>query len=135
MSMKKKTQTKVAKKTKPVEPKFFGFKVVVKEGNKLMSCTSAGLKVQYITDKFVTPRYWGGPLAVFESKFLAVGFCEKLLPTRKEDSIRVYRCEYIPTIVQHVWRYRDGGMKMKHVSELPEKTTLARKVKLLKRVI
>jgi hypothetical protein len=134
--MKKVTKAvKVMKKTKKPETKFFGFKVVVKEGMKLMSCTKAGLSVQYITDKFVSPRSWGGPLTVFESKFLAVGFCEKLLSTVKEQNIRVYRCEYVPTIVQHVWRYRDFGLKYKHVSELPEKSVLAKRVKLLKRVI
>jgi len=126
------TKKKVIKNT---EPKFTGYKVLVKEGNKLMSCTSAGLRVQYISDKFVSPRRWGGPLTVFDSKFLAVGFCEKILPNHKESDIKVYRCEYIPTMVQHVWRYRDGGLKSKAVSELPEKTTLAKRVKLLKRVI
>ena len=130
----KKSVVELRNKAKP-EPKFFGFKVVVREGVKLMSCTKAGLSVQYITDKFVKPRMWGGPLTVFDSKFLAIGFCEKLLSTVNEANIRVYRCEYIPTKVQHVWRYRDGGIKSKSLSELPERSTLAKAVKLLKRVI
>ncbi len=131
----KKAVVRIAKKMKKPEVKFFGFKVVVREGVKLMSCTKAGLSVQYITDKFVSPRMWGGPLTVFESKFLAIGFCEKLLSTVKEENIRVYRCEYVPTMCQHVWRYRDGGLKFKSINELPEKSILAKRVKLLKRVI
>lgn len=140
--MSKKVMMKVAKKavglvkkmvTKTDESKI-GFKVVVKEGNSLVSATSAGLKVTYVTDKFVSARMWGGPMTVFDTLGRAVMFMEeKVAPELRKDA-RVYRCKYIPTKCNHVWRYRDGNMKIKSVMELPEKSVLAKKIMILKKV-
>ena len=128
------TNKKNKKVVKPAEPKFFGFKVVVKEDGKLVSATSAGLKVHYITDKFVYPRRWGGPLTVFNTLGRAMMFKEEKMSDTNPDNIKVYKCEYIPTIVEHVWRYRGGEMKTRRVSELPEMTMVAKAIKLMKKV-
>lgn len=119
---------------KKVEPKFFGFKVVRKKEGKLMSCSVKGLRVQYITDKFVGPRTWGGPLTLFKSLGRALVFKEEAMKHINPDELRVYRCEYIPTIVDIGYRYMEGKMDMRPLSEMPEGTVLARKVKILKKV-
>jgi hypothetical protein len=131
----KKNKKKVVKMAKPVDDTEIGYKVVTKIDGKLMSATSAGLAVQYKTKEYVKPRMWGGPLTVFCRKDFATEFAKKVgfIEGKKCDT-HIYECRYVPTKVCHVWRYRMGGMVMKNVNDLPEKTQLAKKVKLVKMV-
>jgi hypothetical protein len=122
---------KVVKAVKNAEPKFFGWKVVEKTKEGLMSCSVGFLKVRYVTDKWAKPRMWGGPVTLFSNPYEAVGFIKKL---PRPENCRVYRAEYKPTKVQSVWRYQDYNLEQKHMSELPDGTILAKEVKLLKKV-
>ena len=121
-------------KKKNTETKMSGYKVLVMVGKKLVSPTKSGLKCQYITDKFVSPRRWGGPLTAFTEKEMAIYWAGKQRINYGKENVRVYRCEYIPTLVKHVWRYRYENLKSKPLSELPENTVLAKRIKITKRV-
>lgn len=128
MNNKKVKQSKSKKSA--VETKV-GYKVVRKVGNELLSASVKGLRIRFVSDKFVGPRTWGGPITLFDSPYSAVGFIEKL---NDKENMRVYRANYIPTIVDKVWRFMDGSLDVKNLSELPEHTVLARKVKITKRI-
>ena len=128
MTKMSKTVSKLVKKS---EPKYFGFKVVRNVKGKLKSCSVGSLIVQYVTDKFVGPRTFGGPLTIFTNIYEAVGFIKKL---DHMESMRVYRCEYIPTDVQYCGRFLVSGVEVKMGSDVPPGTIFARKVKLLKKV-
>ena len=121
--------SKKTKAVKVVNP--IGYKVLRKIGQKLMSSSSKFLKVQYISGKFVKPRTYGGPLAVFTSKYQAIGSIEKL---DHKGQMRVYRCEYIPTTANLLFRFAEGGLQTKELDTCPMGTVLARKVKLLKKI-
>lgn len=113
-----------------------GYKVVRRVGRKWESCTSAGLAVTYLVGRWVKPRIWGGPLTVFRDDRLAIGFSHKIIRDNPSAEVAVYRCLYFPTKVEHVWRYRIsmGGLIQKSASSLPEETTLAKRIKITKRV-
>lgn len=123
---------KKAKVVKPANP--IGYKVVLRDGKDLVSCSKAGLRVKYLVRKFVRPRTFGGPLTLFSDKFTAIGFIHELAQHKDAKLCKVYRAEYIPTTVNYVWRWRDGGMKGKFLNELPKGTVLARRIKILNRV-
>lgn len=125
-------KVKIVRVSVPKNP--IGYKVVLKDGQKLVSCSKSGLRVQYIGGKFAVPRTYGGPLTLFTNKYSAIGFIEKLAKFKDPELCRVYRAEFVPTECVHVWRYRNGGLKAKSISELPVNTVLARKVKLLDKV-
>ena len=127
----KKINKKSVIKSKKEVAKSIGYKVVRKIGNKLMSCSVKGLKVQYIRDQFSIPRMWGGPVTLFNNVYDAIGFIKKL---EDKDNMKVYRSEYEPTIVDKVWRFMDGSLDVKNASELPVGTVLAKKIKILKKV-
>lgn len=119
----------VAKKMKKVEPKFYGYKVVRKVGGKLVSCSVGKMIVQYVSDKFVSPRTFSGPLTLFTNPYQAIGFIQKL---DHKEQMRVYRCEYVPTEVNYAFRGLVDGMEVR--KDFPDGTILARKIKILKKV-
>lgn len=126
-------KNKMVKKTvtakKPVTPKYYGYKVVRKVGTKLQSCSVGKMIVQYISDKFVGPRMFGGPLTLFSNKYEAIGFINKL--DHKED-MRVYRAEYIPSALTYCFRGLVDGMDVR--TDITSGTVLAQKIKILKKI-
>lgn len=110
-----------------------GYKVVKREDDKLVSASVGNGKVIYAPGIEVKPRMWGGPLTVFSSKFRAIGFIAELSDETR-PVCEVFKCEYVPTKAQSVWRLKDLMINSKPLAELPTGTTLAKSVKLIEKI-
>lgn len=99
-----------------------GWKVVRKEGSKLLSVTSYGPECcTYRVNKWTRPVPGYGPLCVFRIKKYAKWFNNEL----NDES--VYKCWYV---AEKGTKFAYDGKCHVHVDDLPIGTVLAKQVKL-----
>lgn len=106
-----------------------GYKVVLNRDGKLMSGSVDTAKVEYAKGIMTKPRLFTGPLTVFTSKFLAIGFIAQLSDANRPIA-EVHKCNYETTSCQTVFRVKDCMIDSKPLSELPHGTALAKNVTL-----
>jgi hypothetical protein len=113
--------------------KEFAYKVVRKEGKKLVSAwipdiiSLAPATVEYKVGKWVTSKKGNGPLGIFESKKAAIIFKCSFCPTGL-----IYKCQIQKSEQSIFWFLNIYGIKQ--ISHGVGNTIFADKVKSLKRV-
>lgn len=106
-----------------------GYKVVLNKDGKLVSGSVDKGSVEYARGIMTKPRLFTGPLTVFTSKFLAIGFIATLSDANRPIA-EVYKCNYETTTCNTVFRIKDCMLNSKPLSELPHGTALAKNVTL-----
>ena len=110
-----------------------GWKVVTKTG--LLSSLDPWIPSarKYSTRFWTYPDVGCGPLCVFETRAAA----RKYIKEPFVEKLTIYRCKYIPSDYYYVWyvegitQYEEPILFKTPIGELPKKTRLASKVKLL----
>jgi hypothetical protein len=107
------------------------YKVVWRNGSKLVSTIPGMGEVRYLIRRWTTPLPGNGPLCVYKSlddiyghhNDAAIGFL-------------IFECKIIPSSLRKVWyQVLSGKVIEKNIEDLVPGTVLADKVKLIRRVI
>jgi len=106
-----------------------GYKVVKNIDGKLISGSVDKGSVEYARGIMTKPRLFTGPLTVFTSKFLAIGFIATLSDANRPIA-EVHKCNYETTSCASVFRVKNCMIDSKPLSELPHGTALAKNVTL-----